>query len=184
MQKSKDTTQRGPRENRLFAEWRASEGSEKEAALVRLIGALEKHARSICWSKMDDHQGEFSWIVNESIWRAIAQAEKFRGESRFSTWFHRIVLNECNRVLKAKRSAAKNVSIEGLNEDDGALRREPRSTDDIEVDQIIRGLDVEDRKHVEFRRLGFSEREIGEKLGLSESAVGVRWYRIKEQVRP
>lgn len=172
-----NSTQEYP-ENAAFAKWRSSEGPEKEQALVELVALMEKHAYSVCWLKIPNHRDEFGGIVNGAVWRAIEGAKGFRGEARFGTWFHRIVLNECNRIFESKQTR-ETEGLEGLEELGTSSDPESR----IYAAEVISKLDADDRRLVDLILQGYTEQEIGEKLGIEQPGVCKRWDKLKERVR-
>jgi RNA polymerase sigma-70 factor (ECF subfamily) len=45
--------------------------------------------------------------LQETFVTAVTQIERFRGESLFSTWLHRVALNKCGEVLRRRRRRAR-----------------------------------------------------------------------------
>jgi len=161
-------------ENKAFELWKMSSPLERELRLRELVEMLRAHAFSVCWERVPDHRGEFGGIVNASVWRAIKKSEDFRGDAKFGTWFHRIILNECNRVLKGKQDNPEE-SLEAITEE---LGEETNPEKAILFRELVEGLGEEDQRLVALQLGGYSEEEIGEKLGISMSAVGTRWSRL------
>lgn len=174
MQEQKDYA-----ENQAFEKWKLSTGPEKELCLMDLVSELRKHAYSVCWLRVPDHRDEFGGIVNAAVWRAIAKAGDFRGEARFGTWFHRIAVNECNRVLKSKQTH-ESESLETITEELGE-EKDPEKA--ILFRELVSGLGEEDQKLIALQLGGYSAEEIGVELGISQNAVGTRWSRLKERIR-
>lgn len=168
-------------ENELFKAWRSSAGLEKEDKLRQLTKALSTHAYAVCWLKIPDHRGEFPAIVNEAIWRAIKGAEKFRGESAFGSWFHRIALNECNRLLKTKQTRDVETSIEEMTNDVVSSEADPDRR--LLLLSLLRSLPDTERTLAEMKLQGLKDWEIAEQLGTTESAVWNRWEKIKETLK-
>lgn len=144
-----------------------------------LVTELRRHAFSVCWQRVPDHRDEFGGIVNASIWRAVSKSGSFRGDARFGTWFHRIVLNECNRVLRGKQDNPEE-SLETITEELGT-EADPEKT--ILFRELVEGLGAEDQRLIALRLGGYSEEEIASRLGITGNAVGVRWSRLKERMR-
>jgi RNA polymerase sigma-70 factor (ECF subfamily) len=167
------------RENEVFEKWRLSTGLEREQLLKELVPLLQSHAYSVCWQKAPDHRDEFEGVINESIFRAITKAKDFRGDSKFGSWFHRIVINECNRLLKRKQDNPEE-SLEALTEE---LGKETNPEKAILLRELVEGLGEEDKGLLELELGGYSAAEIGIKLGISEGAAEVRWSRLKEKIR-
>lgn len=63
-------------------------------------------------------------VVQQSFQNAFVYLQKFQGKSTFSTWLHRIAINEALMCLRRNR-VSRTVSIEELNPDrDSVLPRE------------------------------------------------------------
>lgn len=167
-------------ENQAFKLWKSSEGEEHEKYQSLLVKLLMKHARSVCWLKLPDHPSEHSWISNESVYRALARAKNFKEKSKFSTWFHRIVLNECNRVLRSKQARAE-VPI-----DDALEATDSRDTDierSILVEEIQNVGRQQDRRVIRLILAGATYKHIAAELHVSKSNARKIWQRVVERLR-
>ena len=160
-------------ENLIYEKWKLD---PSEANLNQLIESLTNHAKSICWNKIPDHRQEHEWIVNGAVASAVTGLEKFRGESKFSSWFHRIVLNECNMYLRGIEGKD-SISIGDLKQDVEAPAIEDaleykhilELIDDLpEDDQLILGLPTE----------GFPDDAIAEIIGSTSGSVRARRSKI------
>lgn len=167
-------------ENSVFQKWQSSMGEEQERLQNLLIKLLTKHARSVCWQKLPDLQSEHSYISNESVYRAIARSKNFKGKSKFSTWFHKIVLNECNRVLK-KQQARSEVPLEDTSEPsaDGGNG----GFDSVLATQVEDMARKQDRRILRMIKKGYSRKEIAAELHLSNANVRKIWERIVRRLR-
>lgn len=168
-------------ENQVFAQWRLSTGNEREVQEHQLIKLLMKHARAVCWNKIPDLQNDHGWICNEAIYRALKHEKNFKGMSKFSTWFHRIVFNICNNALKAKQKKGEEVEIDDSLVDSGGSWR--RVVDKILVEEVKRMGSKEDRQILRLLSNGYTKKEIGEKLGIGVGAVQQRWNRLRGRLR-
>lgn len=169
-------------ENELYSLWRTSTGPERDQALIKLVKSLEKHAYSVCWQKIPDHKNEIPWVVGEAVWRAVASAPDFRGDAKFGTWFHRIALNECNRLLKVRRRAKDEVSIEELTLNDKLpVASDPSAS--ILADELLADLTEDDKLLIELEQDGVSSEEIGKILGIEPGTARIRWFRLKARLR-
>ena len=163
--------------NPAFERWKSLTGKEKEWALRLLIPKLEKFATAICWQRLPDHKDDFKALVNGIIWRALKRAHKFKGDSKFSTWFYKITTNECNRYLRCYK---KRCEIDLAEEMPGKAEAVDARIDLIALLSCLEGDD-----HVLFRLVAEGEdfATIGERLGLTRNAALVRWTRLKERLR-
>jgi len=164
-------------ENEVFDEWRAAKGDQRELLLQELVPLLQKHARAVIWNKLAESRPE---LVNQAIYKVVVHAEDFRGEAKFSSWFHTIITNECNLALKQeKRHRNRTVALE---EDHDFPTRGVLDAG-IELEQAIEGLTASDLSFIEMKLLGWNEEEIAKRLGINTVTVRQRWMRIKARVR-
>ena len=120
---------------------------------------------------------DFDPLVNEIVWIAIRKADKFRAESRFSTWFYRIAVNECNKFLRNFKERCE----AGLEEETPAIV----DPIDMRIDLIALLNSLEGDEHRLFRLVAEGEdfNTIGSQLGISRNAALVRWNRLKGRLR-
>lgn len=123
-------------------------------------------------------------LVQESfmgLWRAIPQ---FRGEASAKTFVARITHNVCiSHVRKAVK--AKSGPL-----DDELTDTAPRPDELAEASfrrrklfEAVRTLPLQGRQIVSLHLEGFSNREIGEALGLSEGNIATRLSRARGQLK-
>jgi RNA polymerase sigma-70 factor (ECF subfamily) len=162
--------------NPAFTEWRLSTGQPKELALIALVRKLEIFAERICWQRLPDFKDDFPALINGIVWRTIKQADKFKGKSRFSTWFYRIIINECNRFLRNKKELFETELEEFPTKNEQV---------DIRIDLISLLNTLEGQDHTLFRLVAEGEDwdTIGATLGLNRNAALVRWNRLKRKIR-
>jgi len=165
-------------ENAVFAKWRSSPEAEKDAHLSILVKMLETHARAVCQEKLPDLSTEFDSIISSAIWRAVKSADKFEGRSKFGTWFHSIVLNECARKLRWVKVKRAYETSTPETEPVGEL-----SDAGLMLEKFAKMLEASDREMLAYQLEGFSGAEIAILLGLSEGAARVRWLRLKAKLR-
>lgn len=163
--------------NPVFSAWRLSTGPQKDLILAtQLIPKLEIFAGRICWQRLPDFKEEFPALINGIIWRTIKQADKFKGKSKFSTWFYRIVINECNRFLRNKKELFET-----------ELEEIPTKTEQLDARVDLIGLlnTLEGQDHQLFRMVAEGEdwNTIGEAFGINRIAALVRWNRLKKRLR-
>ncbi|MDA2913710.1 sigma-70 family RNA polymerase sigma factor [Acidobacteriia bacterium AH_259_A11_L15] len=127
------------------------------------------------------------------VYRALG---RFNFQASFSTWLHRIVINECYDHLRRQRarksSAGNEVAVEDLAELErlGAAGHSPRPVDAARrvelrqtVEQLFARLPAADRLLLALRELeGLSMEEIARVLGVKENTVKVRLFRARKRL--
>lgn len=105
---------------------RAQQGDS--AAFEELYALHHKRAYRICF-RMVRNQADAEDLVQEAFLQLFRKLKLFRGESQFSTWFHRLVVNVALMKLR-KKDGRYDVSLDELVEvDSGELKREITSID-------------------------------------------------------
>lgn len=125
-------------------------------------------------------QNDHGWICNEAVHRALRYEKNFKGKSKFSTWFHRIVFNICNNALKAKQKKGEEVEITDAVENSFGISGSAFGK--ILLDQVKEMGSEEDREILGFLSQGYTKEEIGERLGIKPGAVRKRWERLRKEL--
>jgi RNA polymerase sigma-70 factor (ECF subfamily) len=131
----------------------------------------------LCMGYMNDH--DWAQDVTQetfiTVWQKLSQ---FRNESAIGTWIYRIASNHCLRQLERQNKMPKGDMPVQLED------KQPPDTDSQvallykciaelpEVDRIIISLELEDIKQAEIASI----------VGLSETNIRVKVYRIKEKL--
>jgi RNA polymerase sigma-70 factor (ECF subfamily) len=138
-----------------------------------------------------DDQDEAENIVQETFAEAYRQIDRFRGDSKVSTWLFSIARHLAyGHLRKSKRhNYLEHDTIEFLQADQGA----PRDSTEEEVEMEERRRIVHDaledlpdhyRRVVQLRDLEEqSTAEAAEQLGLTEVNVRVRLHRARKQLK-
>jgi RNA polymerase sigma-70 factor, ECF subfamily len=145
------------------------------AAFEELYELHKGRAYQICFG-MVKNQADTEDLVQEVFLKLFRKLKLFRGESQFSTWFHRIVVNTA--LMKLRRKDGRyDISLDELVEvGDGELQREITSIDHhlklsperIAVGKAIEQLSAGYRLILRMHDLeGFEHHEIAEILGCS-----------------
>lgn len=163
--------------NPAFAEWKNASERQKEWTLQNLINRMEKFARAICWQRLPDHADSVDALINGIVWRAIKHADTFKDEAKFSTWYYRIIVNECNRFLRNYKKRCETSLVEELPINYDGIDAK------VDVLALLDGLEGED--HLLFRMVaeGHDWNVIGKALKLSSNTAHKRWQRLKEKMR-
>ena len=146
---------------------------------------IEKH-KGILYkvSKMymdnhDDQQDLFKEIVCQ-LWKSY---DSFRNESQFSTWMYRVAINTAIVFLKKEKRKVDKYEIASEN-----IKEE---TDDSEIKEsqiehfykAVQKLEKIDKAIIFYQLEGFSHKEIGDNLGISEGNARVKLNRAKEKLK-
>lgn len=154
-----------------------------------LVHAYEKGIYTLCLRMLRDEQDALD-AAQESFFRAYRALDRFRGESRFSTWLYQIASHICLDMLRS-RSGADDISLTG--EDDTEfdlpdLRPSPQTVlEQKELRKLVlktlEELSPDSRQIVVLRDInGLSYEEIEAITGLEPGTVKSRIYRARRRL--
>ncbi|MCR5181317.1 MAG: sigma-70 family RNA polymerase sigma factor, partial [Bacteroidaceae bacterium] len=135
---------------------------------------------TVCYMFSHDEE-EVNDLFQETLinmWKGI---DGFREESKISTWIYRVALNTCLLQERKKKKEVKKVPLSmtvNFFEDNDAQSMQVR-----QLHQRIGRLGLVDRALVMMWLEGMSYEEIGAVMGISSKNVGVKLFRIKEQLK-
>ncbi|MBB6130163.1 RNA polymerase sigma factor [Mucilaginibacter lappiensis] len=131
----------------------------------------------LCMGYMNDH--DWAQDVTQetfiTVWQKLSQ---FRNESAIGTWIYRIAANQCLRQLEKQSKMPKAempVQLEDKPppDNDSQVQLLYKCIAELpEIDRIIISLELEDVKQAEIACI----------VGLSETNIRVKVYRIKEKL--
>lgn len=127
----------------------------------------------------DDQQDLFQEIVCQ-LWKSY---DSFRNESQFSTWMYRVAVNTAIVFLKKeKRKVDKyEIASENIKEDEGDSHIKESQIDHFY--KAVQKLGKIDKAIIFYQLEGFSHKEIGDNLGISEGNARVKLNRAKEKLK-
>lgn len=177
----------------LLARLRLGDAAAFEELVQDNIGRMLSVVLRFVENQEDAHD-----IVQEAFLSAFKAIGKFDGNSRISTWLHRIAVNAALMRLRSKKSK-KEQSIDDLLpafENDGhqsnpcprwsesaesvMARKEARS----HIQECISRLPADYREVLQLRDIEeFSSEEAAELLGITVSAVKTRLHRARQALR-
>lgn len=160
----------------------------KEEQFKQMINENGDRIMRICRyynSNPDDQQDMYQEVLI-NVWKSL---DRFRGDSKISTWIYRIAVNtSLNFTGKVYRNMKlivdkdiQNLSV--LIDDDETDRNRQRELDLAALQIQLNLLSVIDKTLISLMLEGLSTREIADVIGLTESNVRVKIHRIKEQLR-
>ena len=165
------------KEDKIYGEYRKAKGEQKAELEETLFTLLSQHAKEVSATVLREVSPD---VVAEIVSRAFTKFNKFRGHCLFSTWVHRIALNECYRELR-RREENREVAIEDLPE--GSLLTDSADKLPGILEKVTEGLDEEEQGLVELIKEGLSFLEIDKELGLTPKTSQRRWRRLKRELR-
>ena len=127
----------------------------------------------------DDQQDLFQEIVCQ-LWKSY---DSFRNESQFSTWMYRVAVNTAIVFLrKEKRKVDKyEIASENIKDDEGDAHFKESQLDHFY--KAVQKLEKIDKAIIFYQLEGFSHKEIGDNLGISEGNARVKLNRAKEKLK-
>lgn len=127
----------------------------------------------------DDQQDLFQEIVCQ-LWKSY---ESFRNESQFSTWMYRVAINTAIVFLKKeKRKVDKyEITSENIKEEEDDSQINEGKLDHFY--KAVHKLEKIDKAIIFYQLEGFSHKQIGENLGISEGNARVKLNRAKEKLK-
>ncbi len=164
-----------------------------EAAFDLLVARYQGRAYRLAWSILRDAEDARD-VSQETFVRVYETAGRFRGDSRFSTWFYRILVNRCLDHRRRGRWWRQRVADDDAD-GESLVDRQPAPADDparaVEQEQMSRRLwQAVERLSPQQRAAvllqvqeELSTAEIAEVLECSEATVRVHLHRAVTALR-
>jgi len=167
--------------NKAFAAYVQSNESERSQREQEFIKALRNYGNAIVWLTMSRQSPE---IVDAGIDAALQHYEAFRGKAKFSTWYWQIVRRLCWGELR-KKARSKEVLFSDLDPQQVEQFAAPAADGDarLTLEWLMKRLPAEAAAFLRMKLEGLTHAEMGKRLGMSASAVGARWIRIRDRLR-
>jgi len=131
-----------------------------------------------------DTQEDFEDYFQEVCLQIWKSRDRFRGDSKWSTWIYRLTLNICLTLIKKKKNNRQHYTSEYEIRDEGT--EENRSFSDESLNQLyeaIKKLSEIDRAVILLYLEEKRNKEIAEIIGTSPNNIAVRVNRIKERLK-
>jgi RNA polymerase sigma-70 factor (ECF subfamily) len=162
-----------------------------DALVLRYQAQIFRLARILARGDLRDAED----LAQETFIRAYRGMGRFRQDSTFRTWLHRIALNVIWSHLSRRRQRAPHVGLEPSDEDAGpGAAHEPASPpDDVEValirrqviDRALATLSTDARLAITLRDIqGLEYQEIATITGVPIGTVESRIFRARRRLRP
>ncbi len=139
------------------------------------------HALCLRMSGDAQHAESLTQDVFVRAWEKLAS---FRGESRFSTWLHRLAINVILQDRRSRgRRQAREHSVEDLEQYATAVTQSMPGTK-VDLERAIAGLPTGAREVLVLRDIqGFKYREIADLRGVSLGTVKAQIHRARNLVQ-
>jgi len=146
------------------------------AAFATLLRRHDDQMRALAWSILRDRSA-MDDALQDAYVKAYRSLGRFRGESRFSTWLHRIVYRTCLDHVRRRRPTDPWPEVEpAVSAEDPADR--------LTLQRAIAALDPETAAAlVLVDRDGHSYEEAGVVLGIPTGTVASRLHRGRRALR-
>lgn len=152
-----------------------------KAAFAELVGRYRNNAWFVCLNICGNHF-DAEDALQEALTAAWQNLSKFRGESRFNTWLHRIAANAALSVVRRRKPTVSTDEIE-LDYEDASPNVADRVADVQAVRNALAELSEDFRVALvlrEFAALTYAE--IAEHQGVSVQTVKTRIHRSRARM--
>jgi RNA polymerase sigma factor (sigma-70 family) len=175
-------------ENELYAQWRDASDAEKPKMEKKLFNSILRRARNVIWKKIPEAHEDLARDIASVV---IEQLAEFKGQnkSEFTTWEHRIILNQCNVHLRKKVKDRKRFYVSESPEDDIKLADSKakyafdRVEEGLDLERLVQTLPRKDHVLLGCVLDGMTMLEAAEKLGDTEDAAESRLRRLKARLK-
>lgn len=154
--------------------------NKNESEFSDLVRDHKSTIYTVCYmfSKDEDEVNDLFQETLVNLWKGFGS---FRGNSKVDTWIYRVALNTCLTADRKKKRHAQTVPLtmeSNLYEDNDAGSKQVQM-----LHARIQKLDVIDRAIILMWLENMSYDEIAAVIGISPKNVGVKLFRIKEQLK-
>ena len=150
-----------------------------EAEFARIIRENKGTIYTVCYMFSKDKE-EVDDLFQEALIKLWQGCASFQGKSDLKTWIYKVTLNSCISIDRKKKSRKTQPLMEGIDLFD------KNDADNKQTDMLharIQRLQPFDRAIVLLWLENLPYDEIGQIVGISAKNVGVRLYRIREQLK-
>lgn len=127
-------------------------------------------------------------LTQETFYRAFKNINKFKGDSKLSTWLCQIAKNlwydEINKKKKNVVSYEENINLVEVDFDESLEEKVISKDNKLKLYRKLQKLDEQSREVIYLRITGdLSFKEIGEILNKTENWARVTYYRGKQKLK-
>lgn len=120
-------------------------------------------------------------VMHDSFLKAFASIASFRGDSQFSTWLHRLAVNEALQYLRRRKRMP--VSLpDGV---DAASTAQSETPEDVESVQVAMAAMVPEHRLILLLKYrdGLDYAQIADELGIAAGTVASRLNRARAELK-
>jgi RNA polymerase sigma-70 factor (ECF subfamily) len=189
---TRDTTAEIIPDKELVAHAQAGDRDAFQELVRRHQSKISRTARLLCNGHVEDGEDTFQ----NALLKAYLHLKEFRGESQFSTWLTRIVINECRMHHRKKHSRPHGQSLDNELGEEGNISPELVDSSDDPEEQcgreefqavLQRALaTMGERYRLPFvlsKTEGFTYKELAGRLGLSVATAKTRLLRARRRLQ-
>jgi RNA polymerase sigma factor (sigma-70 family) len=155
-----------------------SKGQEFLSRIEQHKGILYKVSK-MYMDRTDDQEDLFQEIVLQ-LWKAY---DSFKNESLFSTWMYRVAINTAIVFLKNEKRKTDKFELKSTEIEEEARDSEVKESQIEHFYRAVQKLEKIDKAIIFYQLEGFSHKEIGQNLGISEVNARVKLNRAKEKLK-
>lgn len=151
-----------------------------EFAFAQLVKEHKSTIYTVCYMFSND-EDEVNDLFQETLINLWKGYGSFRGDSKVDTWIYRVALNTCISADRKKKRRTETVPLTmdvNLYEDTDAESRQVQ-----QLHSRINKLGLVDRAIILMWLENMTYEEIANVVGISAKNVGVKLFRIKEQLK-
>lgn len=167
---------------------------QNQAALRELFDRFEKPVFNTLWRILGNTQDAEEALsdVFVKVWRS---ADKFKGDSKFTTWLYRITTNTARDYLRSRAVKSK-LKTQSMERADGSTLEVPApesnnpeavlmaSTDNHEINDALNDLSVDDRTLIVLYHLqSLDYDEVSRITGIAPKNLKVRLFRARQRLK-
>lgn len=168
-------------ETRLLEECRAG-SVEAFERLYELHGARMKSIAANLLGSVADAED----AVQDCFLKVYRGAASFRGDSRFSTWIYRVLVNSCYDTLRQRRRRPVEARSEKRTLETDPELAAPASDHPLRLSLEACVKDLDPRRRAAFLLFaveGFTHREVGDILGVPEGTSKTLLFEAKRELQ-
>ncbi len=159
-----------------------------ENQVFSLLVDKYKHMVFTLALRMVKNREEAEEVSQDTFIRVYNSLDKFKGESKFSTWLYRITYNKSLDCLKKQKRTIDSFSVDGYDDMNfpdmeniiNGIERKERK---IEMAKVLKELSPDDNTLITlFYYEDLSLAEISEVMGISSNTVKVKLFRSRNRL--